>query len=77
MEVWGTMNIHDAISRYALEEVKELLRQNPALLCDTDRYGDTPLHTAAYHRRDGEGIVKLLLARGAASMRGTITAKRL
>jgi cytohesin len=64
----------DAVNSGELEEVRALLKRNPALVFSKGDGGWTPLHVAAYW--DQKGITELLLANKAPLTPGTTTAGR-
>ena len=55
--------IHDAARKGDANKVKALLQQDPKLLSDKDKNGDTPLHLAALHGQ--VAVVQALLDAGA------------
>ena len=55
--------IHDAARKGDANKVKALLQQDPKLLNDKDKNGDTPLHVAALH--GNVAVVQALLDSGA------------
>jgi ankyrin repeat protein len=56
-------NVFSAIERGNIEKCRRLLREDPAVLTQTDELGRTPLHVAAHNRC--KEIVALLLSAGA------------
>jgi ankyrin repeat protein len=59
----GVGDIHDAASEGDLETLKALLKTKPTLVSRKDKYGNTPLHWAAYFGH--KAVVELLLSSGA------------
>jgi ankyrin repeat protein len=55
--------IHSAAEKGDLTKVKELLKQDPALVSARDKMGKTPLHLAA--ENDHKDVAEFLLANGA------------
>ena len=62
MPVWGEA-IHDAAEKGDIAKVKSLLAEKSERVSAKNRYGETPLHMAAF--RGHKDIVELLIAKGA------------
>lgn len=59
--------IHDAVNRGNLENLKNILQKNPMLINARNEHGKTPLHSAASHKFSNEikQIIKFLVEQGA------------